>query len=374
MKPITILQRTVLASKITAILGDAVWEMAAAIDPRTRNTLRDRVWAIAIGGSTRLKELAQALWGKRRAHNVQNTETALSKSLKHARYDQNAFFRACRRQVLRQIPARAFECDRGLRILLEDPTTYGKHTRRGKAGLAMEYPSQRKDLEYERYPKGYVDAWAGPLLKGGRWLPLSRARFANTHPEILSQNPVEEAALEEALDLVGVPALVIGDRGLSRKPKFAWLRARGSHALYRVRRDIHVYFRQRSRNVLEVAASLSLLGPARWKEGPERCISGQITAFCAFLDEERVEEPVYFVIFWPDSGGEPLILATTLPLRSRSDAQRILQLYEKRDGRLRSASNRSKAASGWRNSWSGPGGRWNGSSTWSQGPIGFCSF
>jgi hypothetical protein len=43
---------------------------------------------------------------------------------------------------------------------------------------------------------------------------LSRARFSNTHPKILSQNQVEEAALEEAIALVGAPALVMGGPGV----------------------------------------------------------------------------------------------------------------------------------------------------------------
>ncbi len=330
MKPTTIVQRTALARNISAILQNAVAEMTGRVDPRTLNTLRDLIWAIAICGTTRLKELAQALWKRRRAGNVKNVETALSKSLKHARYDEQALFRACRQQVLRQIPSRAYERYRGLRIIIEDPTIYEKHTRRGKAGLAMEHPSQLKDLQYERYPKGYVDAWAGPLLKRRQWLPLSRARFSNTHPQILSQNQVEEAALAEAIALVGTPALVMGDRGLSRKPKFAWLRERGCHALYRMRGDIHVWFRQEWRNVLEIAARMPFLGPATWKEGSKRRIPGQVVLFQAFLEEDGAGIPTWFVIFWPEEGGEPLILATTLPVRNLVDAQDILRLYEKR--------------------------------------------
>ena len=330
MKPMTIVQRAALARNITAILQSAAAEMSGTIDPRTLTTLRDVVWAVAICGTTRLKELAQALWRRRRARNVKNVETALSKSLKHAPYDETALFRACRRQVLRRIPSRAYERYRRLRIIIEDPTTYEKHTRRGKAGLAMEHPSQLKDVKYERYPKGYVDAWAGPLLKRRRWLPLSRARFSNTHPEILSQNQVEEAALAEAINLVGAPALVMGDRGLSRKPKFAWLRERGCHALYRMRSDINVCFRQAWRNVLDVAESLPFLGPATWKEGSKRRIPGQITAFYAFLEEGGGGVPAWFVIFWPEEGGEPLILATTLPIRNMLEAHDMLRLYEKR--------------------------------------------
>ncbi len=116
MKPTTIVRRMVLARNITAILQAAVAEMPGRIDPRTLNTVRDLIWAIAVCGATRLKELAQALWKRRRARSVKNTETALSKSLKHAPYDEAALFRACRRQVLRRVPARAYERYRGLPI------------------------------------------------------------------------------------------------------------------------------------------------------------------------------------------------------------------------------------------------------------------
>ncbi|MGC8874225.1 MAG: hypothetical protein ACP5SI_07250, partial [Chloroflexia bacterium] len=65
-----------------------------------------------------------------------------------------------------------------------------------------------------------------------------------------------------------------------------------------MRRDIHVWFRGEWRNVLEVAESLPLLGPATWKEGSKRRISGQLTAFRAFLEEEGDGVPVWFVVFW----------------------------------------------------------------------------
>jgi hypothetical protein len=100
-----------------------------------------------------------------------------------------------------------------------------------------------------------------------------------------------QTALEEAIALIGAPALAMGDRGLSRKPRFAWLRERGCPALYRMRGDLNVWFRKAWRNVLELAASLPFLGPATWKEGSKRRICGQITAFQAFLEEGEAGVP-----------------------------------------------------------------------------------
>jgi hypothetical protein len=331
MKPASIVQRAVLARNIWLILQEATDRVCSAIDKRNLRTVQALIWAIGIRGTTRLKQLAQALLKKRRAKNVKNVETGLSASLTHAQYDESALFTAYGEQVLQRIPAEAYERYRGLPIILEDPTTYEKRTRRGKAGLTMEYPSQLKDLQVERYPKGYVDAWAGPLLKRRRWLPLARGRFSNTHPTILSQNLVEEAVLERAIQTVGAPVLVIGDRGLSRKAKFAWLRRRNCHALYRMRKDIHVLFRGVWRNVLETAERLPFLGPAVWKKrSVKRRVRGHVTAFRAYLDEEGNRPQVWFVVFWPEHGGAPFILATTLEVSTLVQARTVLRLYAKR--------------------------------------------
>src|SRR3970282_2989808 len=67
---------------------------------------------------------------------------------------------------------------------------------------------------------GYVDIWAGLVLKGKRFWPLARQLYSNNHPQIKSQNRVEEAVLWQALALlqrVGLSAIAVADRGLGRK-------------------------------------------------------------------------------------------------------------------------------------------------------------
>jgi hypothetical protein len=49
---------------------------------------------------------------------------------------------------------------------------------------------------------GYVDIWAGLVLKKKQFLPLARRLFTSRHPHITSQNQVEEAVLTDALDLL----------------------------------------------------------------------------------------------------------------------------------------------------------------------------
>ncbi len=63
---------------------------------------------------------------------------------------------------------------------------------------------------------GYVDVWAGLVLKGKQLLPLARALFSNRHPTFTSQNKREEAVLAAAWALLarlGWAAILVADRG-----------------------------------------------------------------------------------------------------------------------------------------------------------------
>lgn len=80
------------------------------------------------------------------------------------------------------------------------------------------------------------------MLKKRQWLPLARRRFSSTHPDLVSQNQVEEQVLTEAISCIpsSPPLLVIGDRGLGRKAMLIWLLEWGGDGLFRLRRDINV--------------------------------------------------------------------------------------------------------------------------------------
>lgn len=81
------------------------------------------------------------------------------------------------------------------------------------------------------------------MLKGKQFLPLARYLFSSNHPKINSQNKVEETVLYRALALlgrVGLPAIVVGDRGLGRKELIIQLVSRGYDLVVRIDPDITV--------------------------------------------------------------------------------------------------------------------------------------
>ena len=91
---------------------------------------------------------------------------------------------------------------------------------------------------------GYVDIWAGLVLKGKQVLPLARQLFSSRHPQCTSQNAVEEAVLAQALALLhrlGLRAIVLGDKGLGRKELIIRLATQEQDAVLRVDTDITVY-------------------------------------------------------------------------------------------------------------------------------------
>src|SRR5437764_347799 len=49
---------------------------------------------------------------------------------------------------------------------------------------------------------GYVDVWAGLVLRGKQFLPLTRQLFSAAHPKLPSQPAVEVAVLAQALALL----------------------------------------------------------------------------------------------------------------------------------------------------------------------------
>jgi hypothetical protein len=119
----------------------------------------------------------------------------------------------------------------------------------------MQYPTSLKDMAYDRHPQGYVDAWAGGLLKRRVWLPFARGRFLATHPEWFSQNQVEEQVPWAGICCVrqGTPVLAVGDRGSRRTGMFRWLLDRKWDDLFRMRSDINVTHQGRWCHVLRVA-------------------------------------------------------------------------------------------------------------------------
>jgi hypothetical protein len=333
MPAVALRNRDLLYTFLRRMMNRAVQELAEPPDRRTRHTLTLLTYALIVKGTTRLNHLAQFLLPLRQAKTAHHLETALSTSLQQAQYDEVELLHAASCVAYDAIPKKAFQTYHRRHIIIVDPTTYEKRTRRGKKGRSMQYPTTLKDMAYERYPQGYVDVWAGSLLKRRQWLPLARGRYSATHPELLSQNQVEEQVLWEAICCVprGTPVLAVGDRGLGRKGMFRWLLERKCDGLFRMRSDISVTYRGHWRNVLQVAREGKGWGEATWREGSEKPIHGRVVVFCARLTEPDGDGPeITFVVLLPENAADPLILGTTLSVATIQEARAIIHLYEQR--------------------------------------------
>ncbi len=333
MSAIALHNRQQLYTNSRRLMRMAVADLKETPDRRTQETLRELTYAVIVQGTTRLNQLAKFLFPWHAAKTVHNVETALSTSLQKAKYAEAELLHAYACAAYDALPRQAFQTYRGKQILVFDPTTYEKRTRPGKKGRSMEYPSKLKDVQYDRYPQGYVDVWAGSLLKGRTWLPLARGRFSAQHPEQLSQNQVKGQVLWDAIRCVpaDTPVLAIGDWGLGRKGMFTWLHDHECDGLFRMRRDINVTYQGRWRNILEVAQEVKSLGQATWREGSAKPIRGQVKLFQARLTEDDWDGPqVTFVVLWPEGLADPLILGTTLGATTLQTARAIIRLYEAR--------------------------------------------
>jgi hypothetical protein len=252
-------------------------------------------------------------------------------------------------------------------LLVLDPTEYEKRSReRGQCGRQMEHigrvrrskstpltkqskgptPEGRalagKDKRVATTP-GYVDIWAGLVLKGKRFLPLARQLFSSRHPHCTSQNAVEEAVLAQALAVLhrlGLPAIVIGDKGLGRKELIIRLANQDQDAVLRVDADIKVYAPDAPAGLLLAAA----LAPQPWRgavdgdrgaEGVVRCRLRTLRTTIRFSRTGRTDDvqeaTVNFVEAVPLEGHlESLVLATTLPVDTIAQARALVRLYAQR--------------------------------------------
>lgn len=133
------------------------------------------------------------------------------------------------------------ESYRGKTLVVVDPTEYQKLSRgRGKRGRHMHHIERLRKSQAKARAKGkgraagrgssrpqkatttfgYVDVWAGLVLKGKQFLPLARQLFSSHHPKLKGQNRVEGAVLSQALGVIrraGLGSIAVGDRGLGRK-------------------------------------------------------------------------------------------------------------------------------------------------------------
>jgi hypothetical protein len=293
---------------------------------------------------------------------------ALTYFLQTARVPVPALSTRLLETAVRQLDPEHLVTYRGKVLLVLDPTEYAKRSReRGKCGRQMEHigrvrrakstpatkqstgptpPEGRapagKNKRVATTP-GYVDIWAGLVLKGKRFLPLARQLFSSRHPHCTSQNAGEEADLARALALLHrleLPALVLGDKGLGRKELLIRLATQEHDAVLRVDADITVYPLEAPDGLL-LAAALAQQpwrGAVDWDRGAEgvlRCRLRTLRATIRFSrtgrQDDVQEATVNLVAAVPVKGAtKSLVVATTLPVDTVAQVRAIVRLYAQR--------------------------------------------
>lgn len=327
------------------------------IDPRNMRTFRQLLLALLAKRSTRLLALAQAILPQRRAASVKAVAMGLGYFLEKAKFPMQPFATLLLEATLRRLASERLAQYAGKVLLVIDPTDYAKRSRgRGKRGRQMQYIGRVRKAKAGRKRKagkgaakvattfGYVDVWAGLVLKGKQFLPLARQLFSSNHPEIKSQNQVEEAVLGQALGVLqrlGLVGIVVGDRGLGRKELIIDLARQGQDLVLRIDADIlvgGVDDHPGEALLAVVLAGQPWLGEVEWDRGEEgklrcraRVVRGTIRFSRSGRKADYAEATLNLLQLVPIEGDEEsLVVATTLPVDSLVDAKGVAGVYAQR--------------------------------------------
>jgi len=348
MRPtVAVGQRTRLAELLSTLVGAARAHPAwAEPDRRSLGVLRRVVLAVLVARSTRLLALARPLLDERRARTARAVAIGLTSFLRDARVALPDLGAALAEAAVAQVPPAQLAAYRGRALLVIDPTEYPKRSRgAGTRGRGMEHIGRvrKRGKKQNGTTFGYVDVWAGLVLKGKRWLPLARRLFSAAHPQARSQNRVEEEVLDDALGALarlGLPALVVGDRGLGRKELLVGLAARTQPYVLRVDADINVrpLGEEAERPLAAALAEEAWRGAVDWDRGEAGVLRCRLRWAWAVVRFNRTgrqadarEALACFVEAAPVGGREgPLVLATTLPVTSRVEAKGIVRVSAQR--------------------------------------------
>lgn len=363
--------------KIFALLSRFVQEVCqqpggTKTDVRNQRNFAAMVLGVIVKGSTRLKDLAQFICPRRAAHSVKAVAVGLGYFLAKATVPAQLISARVLLALAREVDPAQMERYRGKVIVVIDPTEYGKRSRgKGKKGRQMQYIGRvrkqkskkrkatgkgkgagkseskvgagKKKKEKVATTTGYVDVWAGIVLKGKQFLPLVRRLFSSYHPQVKSQNQVEQAVLYRALVMVkrlGLAAIVVGDRGLGRKELVIRLAKRGQDLVFRIDADINARLDGAAGEAIlaELLAQQPWLGEAEWDRGEEgtlQCRVRKLTATIRFSrsgrQDDYAEARLNFVeLVAVAAEEEHLVLVTTLPVDSIADARGIARVYSLR--------------------------------------------
>jgi hypothetical protein len=221
--------------------------------------------------------------------------------------------------------------------------------RAGRVGRAQPAPKDtgtRATRTTVATTSGYVDVWAGLVLKGKQLLPLARALFSNRHPTLLSQNKLEDAVLAAAwavLECLGWAAILVADRAFGRKELLVALVQQRREFVIRVDADFLVWTDAPPAGaagvVLDaVLATRPVVGEVVWDRGQEgtlRCDARTVTATIRFSRTGRQDDSaaatLTFIELLPlDGVTDPLVLATTLPVTTLADVKGVVRVYSLR--------------------------------------------
>ena len=348
------------------------------LDRRNRRSFRQVILGVLVQRSTRLLALGRFVAPQRRANSVKAAAQGLAYFFKEAAFPVAGVSTALLEEAVRQIdPARLVTYE-GKVLLVLDPTEYAKRSRgRGKCGRQMQHigrvrapktttpakkpkkrtspaaPSQQGQGRASRSQDtrvatayGYVDIWAGLVLKGKQFLPLARQLFSSQHPTCTSQNAVEDAVVGQALAVLrrlNLAAIVVGDRGVGRKEFLIHLAKQEQAAVLRVDADITVYPLDAPAAaggllLADALAQQPWRGTVTWDRGEHgrlRCRLRTLRAAIRFSRTGRKDDVqearVTFVEAVPlDGQTAALVLATTLPVDTTAHARAIVRLYAQR--------------------------------------------
>jgi hypothetical protein len=334
-------------------------------DARNLRTWRQVVLGVLVQRTTRLLSLARVVLPARQASRVKTAALGLGYFLARADFPIASVSRRLLLAVVRALPAERLVSYRGKVLLVIDPTEYPKRSRgRGKRGRQMQHigrvrrkahgqprskprpravPGRATPAPKPATTFGYVDIWAGLVLRGKQFVPLDRRLFSAAHPMLPSQPAVEGAVIAQALVMLRalkLPSIVVGDRGLGRKELLIDLATRGQDFVVRIRPDI-IALSRRGRVARELAALLAQqpwLGEAVWDggdDGPTRCRVRAARAAIRFSrtgqQADFTEASLNFVELVPqERPTESLVLATTLPARTLADCRGVAWVYAQR--------------------------------------------
>ncbi len=346
VRSVALRQRGQLTTLLTQIVHHArqsdAWREP---DRRNLHTWRQLLFAVIVQRSTCLLTLAQALVGRRRAGTVKSLALGLSYFLTRAQCDVATLSPCFLQAALAHLAPTHVARYGGKALLVIDTTDYPKRSRgTGTRNRHMQHIGRvRKTTHTTETTYGDVDVWAGVVLKGKRFFPLMRTLCSSIHPGLSSQNQLEERVLTTArmmLTHAGFDTIVVADRGFGRKPLLIRFAQQAQDFVIRLDPDITVYRLSERHAKYDLATLLTQqawLGEVTWNRGEGGTVRCRVRTVRARIYDGRGRKANWqaasmtFVEVVPnDTPIAPLVVATTLPVGTVTEAQGIVNIYAQR--------------------------------------------